>query len=169
MKKLRNLRERMRRKWRRMAPVLLPAAVIVMLAALAAHCSGCGGALQTSARALAITTVAVDGAEEATMGYAGIEFASCTVPTCPADVERRFAPATVASASLRAALVTWDSSNAIALQAGADDGVMQALLVAAARVVARWDSLVAALRQIGYELPPLPPMVRSLVASIGGE
>ncbi len=43
MKKIRNLRERARREWRRMTPGLIPAAVVVLLAALAAHCSGCGG------------------------------------------------------------------------------------------------------------------------------
>ncbi len=169
MKKIRNLRERMRRWVRSNRDGLLLAGIVVAVAFLMGTLNGCGNALQVSARALTVATVATQGAEDVAAVAMESDVAACSDHTCLDGIAPRYAAANAASESARAALVAWDGVLQIAVVAGEGGDVLRALVAVAARFVSRWDALAEALRALGHDMPPLPESVRSVMRLIGEE
>lgn len=135
----------------------------------AATLTGCGaGALQSHATAATVLTVGVAGAGEVAVASVEAALGECSDEACVERIDREVQPAVAtAHESLRVGVIAYREAVAIAAAAQAGDGVLDALVVALARVVREWDALAAALSSLlREELPGLPPIVRALLDSL---
>lgn len=160
-----------------MPPAVGSAILLLSAIAVASQLTGCGAsAIRTHATAATVAAVATQGAahlvEDATAADA---VASC--PDTPDDVadracvarlRERWAPADVAIAATRAALLAWVEALSIAQAAGDGADLWQPLGMAAARLVLGWERLAAVLRELDVDIPPLPDAVLVLARAIGG-
>lgn len=132
--------------------------------------SGCGAsAVQHHASAATILTVATRGAGEVAVASVEAAAQGCGDEACLADVEQVSGAVGVAHEALRVATIAYREAVEVAAVADAGEDVLAALVVALARVVRQWDAVVAALARIAVDLPPLPAIVRGLLAALGGE
>lgn len=131
---------------------------------LAAAASGCGAsALSQHGSGVAIAMLAVRGAADAADAERDASEAQCHDEACLHAVIDARAPVVAAIDTARDAVNTWRDAVEVALEADSDSPDLLALLVtAAARVVARWRDLVAALSGVGVTLPTLPASLDAL-------
>jgi hypothetical protein len=157
-----------------------PGAALVILAAVVAaamHSTGCGSAIGTQARiasSLTITTraagealddaraEALDGVEHRTEGL-GSEARLAALET-EADHWR---PVGEALDVVREALRTWVATLSLA-QAAGDEGLLEPITRVVARVVELYARIAALARELGADVPEVPPEVMVIVRSIGG-
>lgn len=158
-------------------PVFGARSAILVLALLA---SGCGSVIGTQARAATIAAVATHGVARVVEQSAAADAAAACpreqyaprspeLSACLAPLRERWAPADVAVASTRAALVAWTEALDVARLAGDDGMLWPALAVMAARLVFEYGRLADALRPLGVEVPALPDTVTWAAHAVGGE
>lgn len=157
---------------------------IVGLAALALVAGlvfgGCGAsALQTQARFQLVAGVTLGAAGDVEQEIRRAELAECvaaaresqdrtTGEACVLDVERRHAPFHAAHDSSRSVLLGWVEIAELADRAGGDEDLVLPAVQAGARWALTYDDVAEALRQLGAEAPPLPPLLRDGLSAVGG-
>jgi len=150
-----------------LAFVLLAAAF--GLAGCALLLPGCGAsALSQHAAGTTVAIVAVRGADDAYLAHLQAAEDTCHDEACVHQARAEHAPAEAALESTRVAVLAWRDAVQVATDAEQSSDVLGALATAAARVLARWADLAAALHAIGYELPTLPASLTALAPVLGG-
>lgn len=132
-------------------------AVLVLAALLVSCVVGCGSATRQHATAASVAMVALSGAGSA------IELAAeATISECDGDAPclAQAESAAVAAAGARDALIpavhAYRDAVLLARDAEETPGLLDALLVAAARVAREWDVMREALSALGVSVPPIP-------------
>lgn len=151
------------------------AMLFVVLAALfgAAGCAlllpGCGAsALSQHAAGTTVAIVAVRGADDAYLAHLQAAEDTCHDEACVHQARAEHAPAEAALDATRVAVLAWRDAVQVATDAEQSSDVLAALATAAARVLARWADLVAALHPLGVDLPTLPAALTALAPVTGG-
>lgn len=141
-----------------------PVAAILLAAAIAIPCQGCGaGALRAHARASSVLVVAIQGADELADTGAEVALAACTDEACEDHVVEVTEAIDAGIAAAMLPVGAYVQSVEMALAGGDDVDVLSALLAVLARALAAWDDLVPLFVPLGVELPPLPASLRALV------
>lgn len=155
---------------RRRRPPTPPLVVLALLCA--ALLSGCGGgAIRMHAHAAAVTAgaVTVAGATVDDARAAALDRVEAEHPTDPEHDEQleleaaRWRPVGIALDGTRTTLLLWLDSLDLATRAEASDGVLDALLPLAARVVRLYDDAARLAADLGVTLPRLPTAVLALI------
>jgi hypothetical protein len=142
---------------------------IALVALLAAACSPSAYRHHT----LAVGVVAgahevggglVDDARAAALDAVQAEHPAGEARNAALDAEAgRWLPAGDALDAVRSALLTWLAGLEMARVADDEDGLLEALLPLAARVLALYDDAARLLRELGVEAPELPDAVRAVI------
>lgn len=139
--------------------------MLLVLVAIGVSVSGCGAsALSQHASGVAITMIAVAGAEDAYLADLDASEHGCSDEACVTAARASHAPAEAAIELTRTAVLSWRDAVEVALAASDETSdLLAALSLAAARVLARWAEVATALEPLGIHLPFLPPLIATLV------
>jgi hypothetical protein len=146
---------------------LILAGVVAAVALLYTCCAGCGGAIATQTTAIEVTALAASTAGDAVDSAMRIDLAACHDDPCTVAVETRYAPASMAHASLVAALSAWVGALELYRVAGESGVTVQAVIGAVTLVLEQWAGIVAAAAPLGVALPELPPLVLAAAHAFG--
>lgn len=141
--------------------------VPAMVLASAVGLGGCGQQSPVAQQATAIEVAAILTATAShSMSLSAADDAMRSCPdgspvTCLDAVSARWAPGDAALGSVAAALGAWLAADRIASRAGAD--VVAAALDSAPAFVRAYGQLVDALALVHVDLPPIPPIILSLL------
>jgi len=143
---------------------MIMSSVLVMTLAACTH-----EAFKLHARAAAIASVVVQGAgdvvEEVVTSELQTECPS-REDACIARVGERWSAVRVGYLGVRTAVVGWVEAIRIASAADSGEGLEEALMQAAARMVHQYQAFAEALGLMGVSVPMLPPLVVSLAEVI---
>lgn len=146
----------------RQPTILPPAARVALALALALCLPGCGtSALRTHAQAATVAHVALATAGDAIERATRSELDACPAiaparSECIDHVEHIATTAAAARDALIAPVAAYRDAVLVAGAAGDSDAVIAALIAAGGRVLREWPALVAALYELGIEVPALP-------------
>lgn len=137
--------------------VLLARALLVLVAAgIAALLSqGCGSAIRVHAEGAAISTVAIEGAQGVYLSELDRQMSACGDIACVEVTRSRLRTVETALDTADTAVRAWRDAIEVALVAEESPALLDALLVAALRVLARWGDARTIAAPYGIDLPAL--------------
>lgn len=144
--------------------LLVCACVILFGAALAALTQGCGAsAIRVHAEGAAISTVAIEGAQGVYLSELDRQMNACGDIACVEVTRSRLRTVETALDTADTAVRAWRDAIEVALVAEESPQLLDALLVAALRVLARWGDARTIAAPYGIDLPAL-----TLPGGLGG-
>lgn len=147
-----------------------PAAALALLGCLGmgGMLVGCGAsAIRYHAEGAAIATVAIEGAQGAYLRALDERMGACGDEACVLAVRAEMKPMETGLDVADSATRTWADAVRVALVAEESQSLLDALMVAALRVLARWADVRTIGEPYGLDLPPLE-LPAGLAALAGG-